>query len=125
MAEKDTSLLDDKEVALLLDIANLACHKGMPSEARVIVGAVLCARPLFVPALVTMAYSHLVVDDFAGALEILASVLEKHPDDYDARLIQGMAYLLDGQRFEAEKSFSAISEGSAQKEIAEQLLRTL
>lgn len=117
--------LKDDDVALLLDIANLACHKGMPAEARTIADGVLAVRPGFAPAVITLAYSHLVVNDFATALDMLASLLEQRPDDADALLVQGLAYMLDERRDEAENAFARIPEGCPQKSLAMELVREL
>ena len=118
-------LLDNNEVALLLDLANLACHKGMPEEARVIVDGVLAVRPNFVPALITLAYSHLVVDDFDRALEILEPVLAAKPDDADARIVQLLTLLLAGKRSEADEAFDYIPEGCPQQQLANELRQAL
>ena len=125
MTQTTTAFLGDKDIALLLDIANLACHKGMPAEARTIVDGVLAVRPGFAPAVITLAYSHLVVDNFDMALDILAPLLEQSPDDADARVIQGMALLLAGRRYEAEDAFTHIPDNCPQKLLATELARAL
>ncbi|MCR5814020.1 MAG: tetratricopeptide repeat protein [Desulfovibrio sp.] len=114
-------LLDDQAVALLLDMANLACHKGFPAQARVMLDGVLSVRPNFAPALITLAYSHLVVDDFDQVFAILTPVLEANPDDADARIVEGMAFLLSGKNVEAQESFAHLAEGSPQKQLALEL----
>ncbi len=125
MSQTTSVLLDDSDIALLLDIANLACHKGMPAEARTIVDGVLAVRPGFVPARITLAFSHLVVDDFDKALDILTPLLEQWPDDADARIMEGLAYLLPGRSSEAEEAFAHIPEHCPQKHLAADLLRNL
>lgn len=118
------SFLDDASVSLLLDIANLACHKGFPGEARAIVDGILAVKPNFVPARITLAFSHLVVDSFAEAHEILEKILAENPVDADARVIQGLAYLLEGKRSEATESFSRIPQDAPQKKFADELSQT-
>ncbi|MCR5562402.1 MAG: tetratricopeptide repeat protein [Desulfovibrio sp.] len=125
MTQTTNAFLEDKDIALLLDIANLACHKGMPAEARTIVDGVLAVRPGFAPAVITLAYSHLVVDNFDMALDILAPLLEQSPDDADARVIQGMALLLAGRRDEAEEAFTHIPDNCPQHLLATELARVL
>ena len=125
MTQTTTAFLEDKNITLLLDIANLACHKGMPAAARTIVDGVLAVRPGFAPAVITLAYSHLVVDDFDMALDILAPLLQQTPDDADARVIQGMALLLAGRRDEAEDAFTHIPDNCPQKLLATELARAL
>ena len=125
MTQTAKPLLGDNDIALLLDVANLACHKGMPVEARIIVDGVLAVRPGFAPAVITLAYSHLVVDDFDTALDMLAALLEQQPDDADARVMQGLAHLLAGRRAEAEEAFSHIPDQCPQQLLATELARAL
>ncbi|MBQ7607722.1 MAG: tetratricopeptide repeat protein [Desulfovibrionaceae bacterium] len=119
------SFLDDSSVALLLDIANLACHKGFPGEAREIVDGILAVKPDFVPAKITLAFSHLVVNEFAEAHTILEGILADNPMDADARVIQGLAYLLEGKQSEAQESFAGIPDGTSQKVLAQELAQTI
>ena len=44
-------MVSEKQMARLLDPANLACQKGLVGEARTIFQAVLALRPGFAPAL--------------------------------------------------------------------------
>ena len=119
------SFLDDSSVSLLLDIANLACHKGFPGEARAIVDGILAVKPDFVPARITLAFSHLVVDSFDEAHRILGEILEKNPVDADACVFQGLAYLLEGKRSEATETFSRIPKDASQKKLADELSQTV
>ena len=125
MTQTMNPFLGENDIALLLDIANLACHKGMPIEARTIVDGVLAVRPGFPPAVITLAHSHLVVDDFDMALDILTPLLEQNPDDADARLLQGLALLLSGRRNEAEDAFAHIPADCPQRLLAAELARAL
>ncbi len=125
MSQNTSALLDDGDIALLLDIANLACHKGMPAEARTIVDGVLAVRPGFVPARITLAFSHLVVDDFDKALDILNPLLEQRPDDADARIMEGLTHLLAGRSRDADEAFAHIPEHCPQKQLAAELARAL
>ena len=119
------TLLGANDIALLLDIANLACHKGMPGEARTIVDGVLAVRPGFAPAVITLVYSHVVVDDFDTALELLAPLLEQRPNDADARIIQGLALSLAGRGQEAAEAFAHIPADCPQHQLAEELAQAL
>lgn len=125
MTQNAHAFLGDNDIALLLEIANLACHKGLPTAARTIADGVLAVRPDFAPATITLAYSHVVVDDFDTALDMLAPLLEKNPADAEARVIQGMAFLLSDRRSEAEEAFAHIPEQSPQKQLAADLLQSL
>ncbi len=119
------SFLDDTSVALLLDIANLACHKGFPGEAREIVDGILAVKPDFVPARITLAFSYLVVDSFGEAHDILNDILTKNSMDFDARVIQGLAYLLEGKLTEAKESFAKIPQDAQQRIIADELSQSM
>ena len=72
------AVLKDNEIALLLEIANMACHLGFPGHARTISEGVLAVKENFVPAQITKAYTYLVVDDFENALAILDPILENN-----------------------------------------------
>ena len=125
MSQEIASLLSENDIALLLDLANLACHKGFPSEARVIVDGVLAVRPNFAPALITLAYSHVVVDDFETCLDILNPLLTANPNDAEARIIQGLAFLLSHRPGMAKEAFDCIPEDSPQKQLAAELISAL
>ena len=51
-------MFSEQQIARLLDLGNLACQKGMVKEARTIIGGVLALRPDFAPALIGMAFTH-------------------------------------------------------------------
>ena len=125
MTQATTPLLASDDISLLLEVANLACHKGMPAAARDIADGVLAVRPGFVPAVITLAYSHLVTDDFDTALAVLGPLLEQHPDDPDARIVQGMALLFSDRKGEAEEAFAHIPADCPQKLLAAELARAL
>ena len=77
-------MFSERQIARLLDLGNLACQKGMVKEARTIIEGVLALRPGFPPALVGLAFTRVVVDDFDGAQAILDKVLAANPEDSDA-----------------------------------------
>lgn len=104
-------MFSEQQIARLLDLGNLACQKGMVKEARTIIGGVLALRPDFAPALIGMAFTHVVVDDFDGALAILDKVLAASPNDSDALAMLGLAHMLAGRRDEAEPGFCPYSSG--------------
>lgn len=104
-------MVSEKQMARLLDLANLACQKGLVGEARTIFQAVLALRPGFAPALVGLAFSHVVVDDFDTALTILDQVLADNAADADALAMRGLACLLAGRRGDAEQGLCRHSAG--------------
>ena len=115
------TFLDERSVALLLDVANVACHNGYPGEAREIVDGVLAERPDFPPARITLAFTHLVVDEFDQAHEILNDVLAKNPNDADALFLQGFAYYLAGDTSMADQAFDALPKDAPQRQMVEAL----
>ncbi len=119
------TLLDANDIALLLDIANFACHKQLPGEAREIVDGVLAVDPDFPPARIALAFTHLVVDEFDQALALLDAVLGQNPNDADALVLQGMAYSLAGKTEEANRAFDAIPEDAPQRALANEWRRSV
>lgn len=115
-------MVSERQMARLLDLANLACQKGLVGEARSIFQAVLALRPGFAPALVGLAFSHVVVDDFDTALTILDRVLADNAADADALAMRGLACLLAGRREEAEHAFAAIPQDCAAADMARAIL---
>ena len=111
-------MFSEQQIARLLDLGNLACQKGMVKEARTIIGGVLALRPDFAPALIGMAFTHVVVDDFEGALAILDKVLAASPNDSDALAMLGLAHMLAGRRDEAEQAFARIPQDAAAADLA-------
>lgn len=111
-------MFSERQIARLLDLGNLACQKGMVGKARIIFDGVLALKPGFAPALVGMAFSHVVVDDFDGAREILGKVLAANPDDADALAMQGLSWMLAGDRDEAERTFARIPGDTAAADMA-------
>ena len=111
-------MLSEQQIARLLDLAGLANQKGLVRESRTIVQGVLALRPNFAPALIGLAFSHIVVDDFDGALAILDRVLSANPNDSDALAMKGLACILAGRRSEAEEAFAGIEQDSAAAAMA-------
>ena len=125
MSEDRTAILTFQDVSVLPEIANLACQKGLPSAARTIVDGVLAEKPGFVPALITLAYSHVVVDEFDVALEMLEGILTEHPDDDDARCMEILALMLAGRNDDAKKSMEGFSQDCPQKQLAWALIENI
>ena len=113
-----SEMFSPRQLSRLLDIANMACQKGMVADGRRIFHAVLALKPDFVPAAVGLAFSHVVVDDFDGALAILDRVLAGNDGDPDALAMQGLAHILAGRREEAELAFARIPQDSAAADMA-------
>ena len=111
-------MLSDTQISRLLDVANAACHGGNVVDARAMYAGVLALRPGFAPALMGKALSHIVVDDFDGALTLLDKVLAANAADADALAMRGLACMLAGRREEAEQAFAGIPQDCAAAAMA-------
>ena len=87
-------MLEESHIVRLMDIANAACHKGMVLDARTIFDSILVIKPGHVPALIGLALSHLVVNEFSKAESMLRDILAKHGDDADAQVMLGFCLKL-------------------------------
>ena len=96
-------MLEESQIVRLMDIANAGCHKGAVLEARTIYEAVLLLKPGHVPALIGQAMSHLVLNDFAKAEDMLRAVIAEHPDDADAKAMLGLCLSLAGRKEDARE----------------------
>ncbi len=105
-------MLSQSEITRLLDLANTACHHGYALEARIIVAGVLSAKPEHIPAMLGLVYSHIVVDDFATAEQMLMEqVLPLAPEDADAKALLAFVYFLTQRPDEARALLSPLMQG--------------
>ena len=114
-------MFSDQQIARLLDLAGLAITKGMVQQARAICQGVLAAKGDFAPALITMAFSYIVIDDFEKAREILNEVLEANPKDNEALAMLGMSYALTGDQAEAKEILDKIDTSSSSSALVQNL----
>lgn len=103
-------MLNDSQIVRLLDIANAGCHHGHVQDARTVYENVLLLRPGHAPARIGLAMSHIVVDDFAKAEELLRAVLAENENDADARAALGLCLMLS-QRHDEARDMLAPLEG--------------
>ena len=94
-------MVEESTIVRLMDIANAACHKGKVFEARTIFDNILVIKPGHVPALIGLALSHLVVNDFAKAEAMLREILAKNEGDADAQAMLGLCLTLMKREEEA------------------------
>ena len=109
-------MLNQDQILRLQDIGVSACHTGAVYEARKIFDGLLALRPDNAAVLIGKALSHIVVDEFQMAEEILRMrVLEKNPDDAEALTTLGLCYILGGHPEEARIVLGNVSgrEGAA------------
>ena len=103
-------MLNQDQIIRLQDIGVTACHMGAVYEARKIFDGLLALRPDNASALIGKALSHIVVDEFQVAEEILrARVLENNPDDAEALTMLGLCYILGGHPEEARIVLGKVS----------------
>ena len=117
-------MFTQEQISRLLDIGNTACHAGAVYEARQIFDGVLALRPENAPALIGKALSHIVVDDFTAAEDLLKDkVLAKDPNHAEAVAMLGLCYLLGGKREEARVELERIkAQDSPAGKLARELL---
>ena len=120
-------MLTQDQITRLLDIGVSACHSGAVYEARKIFDGLLKQRPGSAPALTGKALSHIVVDDFQEAEEILQQqILAKDPDDAEAKAMLGLCFLLSNRLDEARSILGTITgQGNASGQLARDILAGL
>ena len=119
-------MLEHAQIVRLLDIANAGCHRGLVQEARSIYNNVLVLMPGHSPARIGLAMSHLVVDDFEKAEEILREVLAENAADAEARATLGLCLSLAGRKDEAREYLAPLaSEEGTSASLASSLLPCL
>ena len=103
-------MLNQDQIIRLQDIGVSACHSGAVFEARKIFDGLLALRPDSATALIGKVLSHIVVDEFQLAEELLRTrVLENNPDDAEALAMLGLCYTLGGHPEEARIVLGKIS----------------
>ena len=104
-------MIEDKQIHRLVEIGLLACHKGLPAEGRTIFTSLLSYNPNLTPAVIGLAFSHLVVGELSQAEEILAQVLAPNPHDQEALALLGLIKHFSGQKDEASQIFEGLAPG--------------
>lgn len=116
-------MLTTQEVSRLLDIANAGINKGEITAARKVYEGILAGRPEHAPALISLALSHIVVGEYEEAETILRTrVLEKNPQDPDAKVYLGLCAYLSGRKDEAAEILKTIPEDASAHQLAASLL---
>lgn len=119
-------MLEHSQIARLLDIANAGCHRGLIQEARTIYENVLVLKPGHSPARIGLALSHLVIDEFEKAEEILREVLAENAVDAEARAMLGLCLTLAGKKDDAREYLDTLaSEENESARLASSLLTSL
>lgn len=91
-----------KQLQRLVEVGLAAVHRGRVLRGRTIFEGLLAYDPAWRPARIGLAFSHLAVDGFDRAEELLKDgVLADHPDDDEARALLALNYRLAGRLEEA------------------------
>lgn len=105
-------MLSQSEITRLLDLANAACHHGYVLEGRIIFVGLLAAKPEHIPTMLGIAFSYIVVDDFAEAEKIITEgVLPLAPEDSDAKALLGLVYSMTQRKAEARELLWPLAQG--------------
>jgi thioredoxin-like negative regulator of GroEL len=117
-----TELIDETQLARLVDVGLAAAHLGKPGEARAIFENLLVFRPEHAPAKIGLAFTYLVCNDFGKAAAILRDeVLARNPQDAEALVLLGLALGFDGQAEEAARALERVPAGSPASRLVQAL----
>ncbi|MDR2788753.1 MAG: tetratricopeptide repeat protein [Candidatus Accumulibacter sp.] len=115
-----TELIDDSQLARLVDVGLAAAHLGRPGEARAIFENLLAARPEHTPAKIGRAFTYLVSNDFGKAEAILRDeVLAGNPKDAEALALLGLALSFGGKREEAARALERVPADSSASRLVQ------
>ncbi len=90
------------ELQRLVEVGLAAAHRGRVARARAVFEGLLTYDPAFRSARIGLAFTHLVVDEFERAEELLKNELPAGgPDDDEARALLALNYQLAGRSDEA------------------------
>ncbi|UQZ90986.1 hypothetical protein C4J81_17895 [Deltaproteobacteria bacterium Smac51] len=102
-------MLNESQEKRLLDMGLTACHRGLPVQGRRIFKGLLAVRPNLIPAQLGVAFSHLVVGDFAPADLVIQNVLAANPQDEEARALLALSLRLQNKGDEARPILEALA----------------
>ncbi len=101
--------LSKENVRLLLTIGFAACAKGKVGQARKLFQNLKIAYPEATPVIVGLAFSHIVVDDFAAGEKLLAEVIDKD-EEQDALALLAFSKALQKKEDEVREIAAKILE---------------
>jgi thioredoxin-like negative regulator of GroEL len=108
-----SELIDEAQLARLVDVGLAAAHLGKPGEARAIFEKLLVYRPEHAPAKIGLAFTYLVCNDWEKAEAILRDeVLARNPEDTEALALLGLALGFAGKAEEAARTLERVPAGS-------------
>jgi thioredoxin-like negative regulator of GroEL len=117
-----TDLIDETQLARLVDVGLAAAHLGKPGEARAIFENLLVYRPEHAPARIGLAFTYLVCNDWEKTEAILRDeVLAKNPQDAEALALLGLALGFAGKAEESVKVLERVPAGSPASPLVQAL----
>ena len=116
-------MLSKQQLTRLVDLSNIALNFGMVMQARKICEGIIAISPDFEPALISLAFSYIVVDDFVVAQELLDKLLKKDPDNEDALGMLAVSHILSGNITQAEEEIARLAENSPAGTMARSFMR--
>jgi thioredoxin-like negative regulator of GroEL len=115
-------MIDDTQLARLVDVGLAAAHLGQPGEALALFENLLRYRPQHVPALIGLALAHLTGNDYAGAESILREkVLAQHPAQPEALALLALCQTFAGRAADAASTLASVPPGTAAAAVAHEL----
>lgn len=115
-------MLNDTQIAQLLEISLAGSRTGQVLPARDICAAILAVRPGFMPARIALAFSHIVLDEFEEARVLLNDVLTTAPADSDALVMLGLLETLSDHKEEARTALNAVCKDAAREDAPHVLM---
>ena len=101
-------ILEKEKISALIQIGFAGCAKGQIFQARRLFEGLLCADSELVGAIIGLAFSYIVVDDFDKADQILDELLVSHSDDADVKAMKVFSLALQKKSEEAKKLASSV-----------------
>ncbi len=112
------ALLESAQIARLLDIAFVSAHAGKVRDANTIFDAILAVDPNSTPAKIGLGLTHIMVDQFSKAEEILLEIIEANPNDQEALGVLSLGYLINGDTQKAKESAQKMDMSDENSETA-------
>ncbi|MDR0674489.1 MAG: tetratricopeptide repeat protein [Zoogloeaceae bacterium] len=117
-----TDLIDNTQLARLVDVGLAAAHLGKPGAARAIFENLIAYKPGHAPARIGLAFTYLVCNDFEKAAALLRDeVLAQNPEDGEALALLGLAQSFAGNPEAAAQTLARVPAGSPASRLVQAL----
>lgn len=104
------SILTKDEISAMIELAIAGCMRGKVQQARNIIEAILIAYPNNLAAKTGLAFTHIVVDDFATADNLLNEVILLDDSNDDSKGVLVLSKKLQGDLDSAEEIMNTIKD---------------